>query len=270
MSFRYPSLSLLLAFQLCMPAKAERLDFNLDVRPLLSDRCFKCHGFDENSREAGLRILSWRPSLSPHLTTISPSHHPVLLAETPLLVWRDTSARPPVFSTVGPYVGCPLAARQYAVARRTLVACHDVADVAGWGGGGARPRKSLLCSGWEGCAVGGPHFHSLGETMPSRWSTAWLVLTSDLSSRPLSVLCEVGASCTCLSAATRCCSRAGGAHLARSPPLSLPCPRVVVACHTEGTTSLYASFRYLEAWHMSVEPCGHPLVSFYYSSYFIF
>ena len=39
-----------------MPAKAEPLDFNLDVRPLLSDRCFKCHGFDENARKAGLRL----------------------------------------------------------------------------------------------------------------------------------------------------------------------------------------------------------------------
>ena len=56
MSSRYPSLPFLLAFQLLMPAKAEPLDFNLDVRPLLSDRCFKCHGFDENARKAGLRL----------------------------------------------------------------------------------------------------------------------------------------------------------------------------------------------------------------------
>jgi hypothetical protein len=26
-------------------------DFNFDVRPLLSDRCFKCHGPDEKSRK---------------------------------------------------------------------------------------------------------------------------------------------------------------------------------------------------------------------------
>ncbi|MEM9367191.1 MAG: PSD1 and planctomycete cytochrome C domain-containing protein [Planctomycetota bacterium] len=32
------------------------IDFNQDVRPLLSDRCFLCHGPDEATREAGLRL----------------------------------------------------------------------------------------------------------------------------------------------------------------------------------------------------------------------
>ncbi len=34
----------------------ERVDFNFHIRPLLSDRCFKCHGPDEKSRKAGLRL----------------------------------------------------------------------------------------------------------------------------------------------------------------------------------------------------------------------
>lgn len=36
-----------------LPAK---VDFNFHIRPLLSDRCFSCHGPDEGSREAELRL----------------------------------------------------------------------------------------------------------------------------------------------------------------------------------------------------------------------
>src|SRR5690606_1668695 len=34
----------------------ERIDFNWHVRPILSDKCFSCHGPDANTREAGLRL----------------------------------------------------------------------------------------------------------------------------------------------------------------------------------------------------------------------
>ena len=50
---------LFLAVFLALPdavASGQKIDFTRDIRPILSDKCFHCHGNDENTREAGLRI----------------------------------------------------------------------------------------------------------------------------------------------------------------------------------------------------------------------
>src|SRR6267142_2353914 len=36
--------------------QGERIDYNWQVRPILSDNCFRCHGPDAKSRQAGLRL----------------------------------------------------------------------------------------------------------------------------------------------------------------------------------------------------------------------
>ncbi|MBT4887329.1 MAG: hypothetical protein HON07_08970, partial [Planctomycetaceae bacterium] len=34
----------------------DSINFNRDVRPILAETCFHCHGPDEDGREAGLRL----------------------------------------------------------------------------------------------------------------------------------------------------------------------------------------------------------------------
>ena len=36
----------------------ERVDYNYHIKPLLSDRCYACHGPDDNARQAGLRLYT--------------------------------------------------------------------------------------------------------------------------------------------------------------------------------------------------------------------
>ncbi|MDG2323497.1 MAG: hypothetical protein P8M08_08250, partial [Akkermansiaceae bacterium] len=35
---------------------AESVGYNTDVRPILSDKCFLCHGPDKTNNKAGLRL----------------------------------------------------------------------------------------------------------------------------------------------------------------------------------------------------------------------
>ena len=48
--------SLYFMIVLAGPAAAQTVDFNRDVRPILSNNCFACHGPDEKVRKGELRL----------------------------------------------------------------------------------------------------------------------------------------------------------------------------------------------------------------------
>src|SRR2546421_2611869 len=51
------AISLAAGFAFVPPALAEpAVDFNRDIRPILSNKCYACHGPDDGKREAGLRF----------------------------------------------------------------------------------------------------------------------------------------------------------------------------------------------------------------------
>ncbi len=45
--------------------EAARLDYNRDIRPILSENCFHCHGPDKDTRESGLRLDIREEALKP-------------------------------------------------------------------------------------------------------------------------------------------------------------------------------------------------------------
>src|SRR5438309_10395208 len=55
MKFKLVRASLLSSVFLSWPASAQ-VSFNRDVRPIMSDTCFRCHGPDRSARKADMRL----------------------------------------------------------------------------------------------------------------------------------------------------------------------------------------------------------------------
>ena len=53
----------------------DKLQYNRDIRPILSDRCFKCHGPDKASRKANLRLDQEADAFGPRK---EPSEHAIV------------------------------------------------------------------------------------------------------------------------------------------------------------------------------------------------
>ncbi len=56
MAVAFTKLPLLAVSVLCLSAHAGEVSFQRDIRPILSDTCFQCHGPDPESRKANLRL----------------------------------------------------------------------------------------------------------------------------------------------------------------------------------------------------------------------
>ena len=94
----------------------ETIVFNRDIRPILSDRCFQCHGPDAKQREADLRLDSAegaRADLGGYAAIVSNK-----LDES--MLWERVTSDDPDLRMPPDDTGKPLSAEQIALLRRWI------------------------------------------------------------------------------------------------------------------------------------------------------
>src|SRR6188472_4085472 len=60
---RWLTVAFFLSFGLAI--QGAKVDFNRDIRPVMSETCFRCHGFDAKARKAQLRLDLREEALKP-------------------------------------------------------------------------------------------------------------------------------------------------------------------------------------------------------------
>ena len=132
----------------------ERIDFNRDIRPILSDNCFKCHGPDEHERHADLRLDS-RQGLEDAKDSLAPNDVDASELYRRLVTDDDSEIMPPLDS------GRSLDARQKELIRLWI------AQGAKWQDHWAlvKPQKSALPKSNYAQWCSSPIDHFIASTM---------------------------------------------------------------------------------------------------------
>ncbi|HSH17309.1 MAG TPA: DUF1549 domain-containing protein, partial [Verrucomicrobiae bacterium] len=86
------TVALLLSLPIARLAAAPAIDFNRDVRPILSDHCYACHGPDAGKRKAGLRLDQQESAFG----ELKSGDHAIVpgTPDQSSLVWRVTNTDP--------------------------------------------------------------------------------------------------------------------------------------------------------------------------------
>src|SRR5262245_24186210 len=111
------SSALLTASLACAPVTAQNpVDFQREVRPILSENCFQCHGPDKNTRMAGLRLDTREDAFATRVNgmVIAPGNPKASLLYQRISHEKDALRMPPAFSKK------ILTAQQKAVLRRWI------------------------------------------------------------------------------------------------------------------------------------------------------
>src|SRR5437867_10192847 len=92
------SVLLILALFLNAAAHAE-VRFNRDIRPIMAETCFRCHGPDKSSRMAGMRLDLRDEALKPNRSGVTPivPSDPEKSAIIARIFASDAKIMPPAF-----------------------------------------------------------------------------------------------------------------------------------------------------------------------------